>query len=448
MRDSPNGTSSSYTQGTLYDCYPPDPGTSYLRIAAEDTLGNTAAWSTLFTIRYDDDWPSNPASATSSSHTTGSWSSDNTVDMSWTAGTDGSGSGIAGYSIAWSLDAPSIPDHVLDTSGLSTTSPALADGAWYFSLRSVDQAGNWSTDLLFNGPYWIDANPPGVPQTIDPGCSAQDNTWQNTCGDPNFLWGYTSSEGGAEIAGFYYYWGTSSSGTSTNWTVSSGYNPPPVSSSSTTYLRLQAKDSLGKTSAWATVFSLRYDATVPNFPTSITSSSHTFSVFSADTTVDASWLGATDSGSGIAGYSIEWSKLDNILPDTVQDTTGTTTSSPPLADGCHYLYVRVVDNAGNWGSMAKKSPRYCVNSNAAGKPGLYLHRPGCADLVGGQHDLCELEHQYRFRWRWEWDRRLLVGMERLTLHVAGRHPGHQRNFDDQRGPVGWRQLVPAHPDGG
>src|SRR5204862_459141 len=65
----------------------------------------------------------------------------------------------------------------------------------------------------------------------------------------------------------------------------------------------------------------RVDGTPPTNPTNITSSSHTVNVWSADTMVDVSWSGATDgSGSGISGYSVEWSNSSTMVPDAIVDT--------------------------------------------------------------------------------------------------------------------------------
>ena len=42
----------------------------------------------------------------------------------------------------------------------ATTSPALADGDWYFHIRPVDKAGNWAPGAAHLGPFKIDATPP------------------------------------------------------------------------------------------------------------------------------------------------------------------------------------------------------------------------------------------------------------------------------------------------
>ncbi len=97
------------------------------------------------------------------------------------------------------------------------------------------------------------------------------------------------------------------------------------------------------------------DAIAPTGPTSLTSPSHTASVFSNDPTVDIAWSGAVDNpgGSGLAGYSIVFDNLALTNPDTTVEIPQTIateygTTSPPLPDGISfYFHLRACDLAGN-----------------------------------------------------------------------------------------------------
>jgi hypothetical protein len=103
--------------------------------------------------------PIGPSGLASPSHTLNTWSSDNTVDVTWTAAADDSG--LDGYSILWDHAPATVPDATKDLGAVtSTTSPALAVGDWYFHIRAVDQAGNWATGAAHLGPFKIDATPP------------------------------------------------------------------------------------------------------------------------------------------------------------------------------------------------------------------------------------------------------------------------------------------------
>ena len=104
----------------------------------------------------------------SSSHTTGVLSNDNTVDVSWTGALDDNTqsptcyAGVTNYSIRWSRYWPLLPDRTADISSdvLTDTSSPLSNDDWYFSIRSLDGAGNWDDDYASIGPFLIDTNKP------------------------------------------------------------------------------------------------------------------------------------------------------------------------------------------------------------------------------------------------------------------------------------------------
>jgi hypothetical protein len=131
-------------------------GNRALRARAVDATGN--ATQTVVDVMIDRQAPSN--GSLSVSHTTSTWSSDNAVDVAFENPTDAT-SGMDGFSYQWDADPSAAPDTVKDaeeTAG-GTTSPPLADGTWYFHLRTADNAGNWS-DPVHAGPFLIDANAP------------------------------------------------------------------------------------------------------------------------------------------------------------------------------------------------------------------------------------------------------------------------------------------------
>jgi hypothetical protein len=131
-------------------------GNRALKAVALDAVGNAAG--SVVNVVIDREAPS--TGSLSLSHTTSTWSSDSTVDVAFPAPTD-AGSGADGFSYHWDLDPAGTPDAAKDaeeTAG-GTTSPPLADGAWYFHLRTVDNAGNWS-DTVHAGPFLVDVTAP------------------------------------------------------------------------------------------------------------------------------------------------------------------------------------------------------------------------------------------------------------------------------------------------
>lgn len=97
--------------------------------------------------------PTNPA--LNSDPPANVWTNDNTVHVTWSGASTDSACGVRGYSIQWS-DAPgTVPDRIVDTSGNAVTTP-LADGVWYFHLRTFDGFGTPAATTVHLGPFQID----------------------------------------------------------------------------------------------------------------------------------------------------------------------------------------------------------------------------------------------------------------------------------------------------
>ena len=115
--------------------------------------------------------PSDPTS-TSTSPPAGAWTSDNTVQVTWSGAADNlGGAGLAGYSVEWNNIAMSTPDAIVDvahtTDPHSTPSAPLADdNDWYFHLRTCDLAGN-CTATVHAGPFWIDTTAPSATGVVN-----------------------------------------------------------------------------------------------------------------------------------------------------------------------------------------------------------------------------------------------------------------------------------------
>jgi len=308
--------------------------------------------------------PTVPASVTSSSHITSTWSTDTTVDVTWTDATDNA-SGLDGYSILWDTSPATVPDQTKDIEGgvQAATSTALADGnIHYFHIRSVDNAGNWQSPAHL-GPFYIDTSLP----TMEPIAEAEGEYYNTAPTFANF--GFDDNlaldDGQYQMNSFSGNWTalfTNAAGAS--WD-SNGWAIPVFASlsegSHTIYFK--ASDDTGSVEGEAGEWNWQFfkDTTPPTVPISVTSSSHTTSVWSADKTVDVTWTDATDNASGLDGYSILWDTSPATTPDQTKDIEGgvQTTTSPSLADGnSHYFHIRSVDNLGNWQSPVHLGPFY------------------------------------------------------------------------------------------
>lgn len=125
-------------------------------------------------------------------------------------------------------------------------------------------------------------------------------------------------------------------------------------------------------------YNVAIDAAPPAPPTTITGDRPP-STWTNDASAAMSWSGATDSASGVQGYSFAWSPAADTPPDTTLDGTIPSAATTIPGDGsAWYFHVRAVDHAGNWGVAAHKGPYYLDtvapgNPTSASCPG---HTPG------------------------------------------------------------------------
>ncbi|MBI4547126.1 MAG: T9SS type A sorting domain-containing protein, partial [Ignavibacteriae bacterium] len=139
-----------------------DDGTSwYFHIRTQDNANNWSDAVHYGPFYIDGTAPNNPTTVSSSSHQVSVWSADRTIDISWSGASDGSGSGVAGYSWEWSISSTTLPDDTVDGTGESATSETIDDGiSWYFHIRTKDNASYWNSDAVHYGPFYIDGTSP------------------------------------------------------------------------------------------------------------------------------------------------------------------------------------------------------------------------------------------------------------------------------------------------
>jgi len=126
------------------------------------------------------------------------------------------------------------------------------------------------------------------------------------------------------------------------------------------------------------------DNTPPSDPTDVTSTSHAVGTRSRDNTVDVAWTAATDTDSGLDGYSVLWDTNDTTIPDQTKDIEEVvSTTSPALADGdSHYLHISSVDNAGNWQSTVHLGP-FVIDTTRIGSGGSHEGPDFTAPKISG-----------------------------------------------------------------
>ena len=287
-----------------------------------DTTGNAEAYkSNSFDV--DTILPTNP-SVTSPSHTTGSTSPDNTIDISFSGATDG-GSGINGYSVEWSQSPTTVPDTTVDVTGtaVTLTSSQLADGSWYFHLSTKDIAGN-QTSAVHLGPFIIDA---AAPTTTWSSVPPYTSGWFNTI--PSIT--LARSEPGTT----YYQWDSTSTA---GWQT---YSNSITASEGQHTLYFYSKDTAGNTEA-VNAQTFKVDTLSPTAFTlaSPANNSSTNNI----TNPTFAWNASSDSGSGMAKYQLY---IDGAMKQETSATSLAYTLTSPLTAGTHTWYVKALDMGGN-----------------------------------------------------------------------------------------------------
>jgi hypothetical protein len=186
------------------------------------------------------------------------------------------------------------------------------------------------------------------------------------------------------------------------------YFVPPVTSpalpdGATWYAHVRTRDVAGNWSATAAHLGpFKIDTVPPTNPTSVSSTDHTLGVWSGDPTISMIWSGATDSASGVSGYSYVFDTSASTLPDTAVETGGNTGTSALLPTGNNkYFHIRTVDAAGNWSPTPAHVGTYWIDvtppSSFASSPASVGSTSFTVSWSGsdGQSGLANYDVQYR-----------------------------------------------------
>jgi len=297
-----------------------------------------------------DTTPPTKASNVRPSGWTGPYTSDATPSFRWNAASD-SGSGVAGYYVAvddWTPEGGSGNDWWAGNVTVFTVPDAQSDGEHIFAVTSKDNAGNvnpTNTNQQGDAPYYIfyvDTTAPTNPTAVTSGCEAQDGVWQRDCTDPNFTWSGASDHGGVGIKDYHIYWGIDPNGVPDVWRSTASYDPGIIDTSSgvvTYYLRMSTRDELGHESDPETVFTLRYDGSVPTANPLVAAGAEV--VHSLRVSVEPY---AQDAGSG--PHIIHLSN-DGFTWHSEPYAASTTWTLEPLNRRLQIVYLEVEDKAGN-----------------------------------------------------------------------------------------------------
>jgi serine protease len=249
------------------------------------------------------------------------WSNDATVDIAWSGGSD-SGSGVDGYSYEWSQSASTTPDAIKDAeeTARGTTSPQLADGEWWFHLRTGDNAGNWS-EAVHLGPFRIDGTAPVNPTTSSTSHTA---AWSNDATvDVSWL---GASDVPSGLDGYSYSWTQQAAGDPVTTKIAeenAGSATSPNLLDGEWWFHLRTLDNAGNWSSAVHVGPFLIDTAPPE-------------------TLIGSFDGTTFTFVSEAKATFECS-----LDDTPYAACVSPTTYPGFAPGGHLFRVRALDRAGN-----------------------------------------------------------------------------------------------------
>ncbi len=219
-------------------------GTRVVYVQYRDGSGNSSS-SYSDSIVLDTIAPTNSTILTSSSHMTLVWSNDPTINVIWSSANDNIG--VYGYGFLWDQAPFTMPSTIVNTFGTNTTSSALSSGdSYYFHLRTRDNAGNWSSNAVHLGPFYID--------TIKP-VSTVSNLPASPCQSFQVSWGGTDAHSGIATYDVQYRvgagtWTTWLSGTSATSAIFNASSVVNYEVGETLYFRSRAIDAAGNVEAY------------------------------------------------------------------------------------------------------------------------------------------------------------------------------------------------------
>jgi hypothetical protein len=315
-------------------------------------------------VGIDTENPNIPTNVLSATHTVNVFNSNTTIFISWTAPSDGTGSGIIGYSYSWSSNSNDEPDQEIDTILTNITSlPVPTCDNLYFHLKAVDYAGRTSTTVHF-GPIKIDNQAPTNPiSCIQEMGNTVSDVWQNLVSDPYFSWSGASDVQGTGVNGYNVYWGESSTGTSENYQSGTTYDPPSLFQGCY-YLRVSTIDNFGIHAPWKTLYIFKYDNVLPTNPTTC--------IETAGTLIPTQYFYDTYESNNVGVAPSGWSTYSSGNSISVVDS--------PIYEGTRSL--KLIGNSGAYASTYATIGQ-TVNRTFDLEARVYFPTPGNASENGG-----------------------------------------------------------------
>ncbi len=183
-KDIENVTSYSETLTASTDPY-------YFNIRSVDNVGNWADnYKSFGPIYLDATEPGDVSNLTSTTHRLNTCESSLDVTMDWTAATDDN-CGVDGYGIHWSPGNAGEPADIKDIEDVTSYSDTLSnsDRPYYFNIKTVDSAGNWSSTFKSYGPFYV-GSPDASWTSNSPVCEGDPLNFDGPSGYNSYNWDF------------------------------------------------------------------------------------------------------------------------------------------------------------------------------------------------------------------------------------------------------------------
>ncbi|HEV2889616.1 MAG TPA: DNRLRE domain-containing protein [Frankiaceae bacterium] len=302
--------------------------------------------------------PAAPALSSSTHQTSGSWQDASSLAFAWSATSE---SGIAGYSYVLDQVSSTVPDTVSEGTGtsISYTQP---DGMWYFHVRAQNKAGGWGATATFQA--GTDTAAPGAVSNL----ASSDHTPNLPSADAtiSFSWG-AATDTPSGVAG-YSWVVNNSAAAAADATIETTATSATTASlgDGTWWVHVRAVDRAGNYGPDVATGPFPVDGAGPLAPI-VSSLTHAENAWASARSATFSWTTPTDA-TAVTGFSVSFDATATSDPDTVVDTVLRTWTQANITDGEHWLHVRGVDAAGNWGATAHYRVR--VDGTAPALPAL------------------------------------------------------------------------------
>ena len=276
----------------------------------------------------------------------------NSAALDWNDSTD-TGSGVKQYEIMVDNNADfSSPEYSASPVASGTTVNSLADGVYYWEVRSQDNAGNYS-DWTSGSSFTVDITSPSVPATLT----------RTVTGSSVALDWADASDTMSGVKQYEFQIDNNSdfsSNEKAGTTVASETNATALADGNY-YWRVRTQDNTGNYSDWTSGNNFTVDITAPSVPATLTRT-----VTGSSVALD--WADAADATSGVKQYQVQiddngdFSSPVNTLTPAISAATAT-----GLTDGTYFWKVRTLDNSGNYSTWTSGSS-FTVDITAPSAP--------------------------------------------------------------------------------